>query len=125
MGATAAKYADFLVVTSDNPRTEEPGAIIQDILAGLPEGGAPYEVVENRIQAIRFALANARAGDIVLLAGKGHETYQILADGVIHLDEPGSRGRGSKRKIMVRLFRIQRGRALRRRGMGGQWMRQL
>ena len=87
MGATAAKYADFLVVTSDNPRTEEPGAIIRDILAGLPEGGAPYEVVENRIEAIRFALANAREGDIVLLAGKGHETYQILADGVIHLDE--------------------------------------
>ena len=87
MGATAAKYSDFLVVTSDNPRTEEPDAIIRDILAGLRDTGTPYEVVENRTQAIRFAMKNARPGDIVLLAGKGHETYQILADGVIHLDE--------------------------------------
>lgn len=87
MGATAAKYSDFLVVTSDNPRTEEPDAIIRDILAGLRDTGTPYEVVENRTQAIRFAMKNARPGHIVLLAGKGHETYQILADGVIHLDE--------------------------------------
>ena len=75
------------MVTSDNPRTEEPDATIRDILAGLRDTGTPYEVVENRTQAIRFAMKNARPGDIVLLAGKGHETYQILADGVIHLDE--------------------------------------
>ena len=56
-------------------------------MIGLRDTGTPYEVVENRTQAIRFAMKNARPGDIVLLAGKGHETYQILADGVIHLDE--------------------------------------
>ena len=69
------------------PAGREPDAIIRDILAGLRDTGTPYEVVENRTQAIRFAMKNARPGDIVLLAGKGHETYQILADGVIHLDE--------------------------------------
>ncbi len=86
MGAMAAKYADLCVVTSDNPRTEEPGAIIEEILTGMPEK-ASYVVVENRVEAIRWALENAQPGDTVLLAGKGHETYQILKDGLIHLDE--------------------------------------
>lgn len=86
MAAVAAKYADYTIVTSDNPRTEDPSAIIRDILEGLPEN-CPHTVVENRVEAIGWALRNARAGDTILLAGKGHETYQILKDGVIHLDE--------------------------------------
>ncbi len=86
MAAIAAQYADFTVVTSDNPRTEEPMAIIDEVVAGLPENAA-YTVVENRSEAIEWALRNAQKGDTVLLAGKGHETYQILKDGVIHLDE--------------------------------------
>ena len=87
MGAVAASLSDYLVVTSDNPRTEDPAAIIEDILAGLADTATPYTVVENRVEAIHWAIAHARAGDTILLAGKGHETYQILADETIHLDE--------------------------------------
>ncbi|MBR5134644.1 MAG: UDP-N-acetylmuramoyl-L-alanyl-D-glutamate--2,6-diaminopimelate ligase [Clostridia bacterium] len=86
MAAIAAQYADFTIVTSDNPRTEDPVAILRDVTAGLPDGAA-HTVIENRIEAIEWAMANAQAGDTILLAGKGHETYQILKDGVIHLDE--------------------------------------
>ncbi len=87
MGAIAAQLSDYLVVTSDNPRTEDPAAIINDIVAGLADTDTPYTVVENRVEAIRWAIANAQAGDTILLAGKGHETYQILGDETIHLDE--------------------------------------
>ena len=87
MGAIAASLSDYLVVTSDNPRTEDPAAIIADVLTGLEGTKTPYTVIENRIEAIRFAIANAQAGDTILLAGKGHETYQILGTGTIHLDE--------------------------------------
>lgn len=87
MGAIAAQLSDYLVVTSDNPRTENPSAIIADIVAGLSDTATPYTVVENRIEAIRWAIAHAEPGDTILLAGKGHETYQILADETIHLDE--------------------------------------
>lgn len=87
MGAIAAKLSDYLVVTSDNPRTEDPAAIIADIVAGLADTDTPYTVVENRIEAIRWAIDHAEPGDTILLAGKGHETYQILADETIHLDE--------------------------------------
>ncbi|MBQ3093533.1 MAG: UDP-N-acetylmuramoyl-L-alanyl-D-glutamate--2,6-diaminopimelate ligase, partial [Clostridia bacterium] len=86
MAAMAAKYGDFLVVTSDNPRTEDPAAILRDITAGLP-ADCPHTVIENRVEAIEWALKNAQAGDTILLAGKGHETYQILKTGAIHLDE--------------------------------------
>ncbi len=87
MGAAAAELSDFLVVTSDNPRTEEPEAIIQDILEGLADTATPYTVIPNRVEAIHWAIAHAQPGDTVLLAGKGHETYQILKDKTIHLDE--------------------------------------
>lgn len=87
MGAVASLLADFAVVTSDNPRTENPHAIIADIRAGMKPGGAPYVVVPDRRAAIRYALDGAKAGDVVVLAGKGHETYQEI-DGVQHhLDE--------------------------------------
>ena len=87
MGAVAAELSDYLVVTSDNPRSEDPDAIIEDILVGVRDKDTPYTVVSNRVEAIHWAIANARAGDTVLLAGKGHETYQILKDETIHLDE--------------------------------------
>ena len=87
MGRIAAANSDFVVVTSDNPRTEQPGAIIDDILAGMQDTATPYMVVENRIQAIQWAMEHARPGDTILLAGKGHETYQIVGTEVHHLDE--------------------------------------
>lgn len=87
MGEIAAKTADFVVVTSDNPRTEEPSAIIKDIVGGMKNTKTPYVVIENRIEAIKYAVSHAVAGDIIVLAGKGHETYQILNTGKIHLDE--------------------------------------
>ncbi len=87
MGGIAAKYADFVIVTSDNPRTEEPMAIIDNILVGMEGTKTPYLVEENRRQAIRIALRSAQKDDIVLLAGKGHETYQILGTEKTHLDE--------------------------------------
>ena len=87
MGAIAGSLADVAVVTSDNPRTEEPEAIIRDILPGL-EGTAAQEVVEpDRRAAIRRALSLAKPGDTVVLAGKGHETYQEVGTRVLHLDE--------------------------------------
>ncbi|MBQ4154595.1 MAG: UDP-N-acetylmuramoyl-L-alanyl-D-glutamate--2,6-diaminopimelate ligase [Clostridia bacterium] len=87
MGAIAARLADYVIVTSDNPRTEKPGDIIKDITAGMKGISTPYKVIENRIEAIKFAVANAKSGDIIVLAGKGHETYQIVGTDVLHLDE--------------------------------------
>jgi UDP-N-acetylmuramoyl-L-alanyl-D-glutamate--2,6-diaminopimelate ligase len=76
MGAIAAKLADFTVATSDNPRSEDPRAILVQVEQGI--GAAPHEVIEDRQVAIYSALARAHAGDIVLIAGKGHETYQEI-----------------------------------------------
>ncbi len=88
MAKAAAKFADYLVVTSDNPRNEEPSEIIKDILTGLDGTTIPYTVVEDRRDAIYFSIKNAEKGDIIVLAGKGHEDYQILKDDVhIHFDE--------------------------------------
>lgn len=87
MGSVAARYADFVIVTSDNPRSEEPSAIIEDILTGMDGTTTPYKVIENRIEAIKYAVETAQKNDIIVLAGKGHETYQILSNGTIHLDE--------------------------------------
>ncbi len=87
MGKIAASLSDFCVVTSDNPRSEVPSAIINDILEGMKDTKTPYKVVENRKEAIAWAMKNAQKDDIILLAGKGHETYQILPTGTIHFDE--------------------------------------
>jgi len=86
MGEIAAKFADFLIITSDNPRTEPPGAIIGDILRGVP-GDTPHIVLPERRDAIRYALTTARPGDTVILAGKGHERYQVLGDKNVYFDE--------------------------------------
>lgn len=87
MGEIAARLSDFCVVTSDNPRSEDPQAIIDDILTGMQNTKTPYKVVVNRKEAIRWAMENAKANDLILLAGKGHETYQILPNETIHFDE--------------------------------------
>ena len=87
MGKLAGELADFCIITSDNPRTEEPSDIIRDVLKGMSNATAPYVIIENRRDAIEYALKSAKANDTVILAGKGHETYQILADATIHFDE--------------------------------------
>ena len=87
MGAAAVKYSDFVIVTSDNPRTEEPGAIIDDIMAGIGDTKTPHRVIENRREAIHWALDNAAPGDVLILAGKGHETYQIVGKVKYDFDE--------------------------------------
>ena len=88
MAIAAANYADRLIVTSDNPRNEDPELIIKDILAGLADTSVPYDVVTDRREAIYHALKIAEKGDIIVLAGKGHEDYQILAGmEKIHFDE--------------------------------------
>ena len=88
MAKAAAAYADFLVITSDNPRDEDPNAIIQDILAGLAGSTIPYEVVVDRKEAILRGMQIAQPGDVLVLAGKGHEDYQGLPNNVhIHMDE--------------------------------------
>lgn len=89
MGQVAGSYADYTIITSDNPRSEEPAAICEDIVPGLEETAAPgsYQVVVDRRQAIAQALANANPGDVVVIAGKGHEDYQIFKDKVIHFDD--------------------------------------
>ena len=86
MGEIGVRLSDLAIVTSDNPRTENPRKIIEDILAGIP-AGSEYQVVEDRRQAIAQAMAQARKDDIIVLCGKGHETYQILGTVKTHLDE--------------------------------------
>lgn len=87
MGLIAAGFSDICVVTSDNPRTEDPQKIIEDILAGVRGGSASCIIEADRRKAIEQALDIARSGDFVLVAGKGHETYQIFRDRVIHFDD--------------------------------------
>lgn len=83
----AALAADYAVVTSDNPRTEDPNAIIEDIVAGMGEGTDHFEVVPDRREAIARAIAVAKSGDAILIAGKGHEDYQIIGTEKHHFDD--------------------------------------
>ena len=87
MGEIGVKLADFAVITSDNPRTEEPMTIIEDILRGVRPEHGEYIVVEDRRSAIRYAMDIAKKDDIIVLAGKGHETYQDIGGQKLHLDE--------------------------------------
>ena len=87
MGAAAAKHADFVIVTTDNPRTEKPGDIIADILPGMAGTATPYVVVEDRVEAIHYAMDHARKDDVIVLCGKGHETYQEVGHEKLHMDE--------------------------------------
>ncbi len=87
MGAIGARIADIAIITSDNPRTEDPMAIICDIEKGLPEGNKNHIIIENRKKAIAYAMDIAEKNDIIVLAGKGHETYQEICGVKHHLDE--------------------------------------
>lgn len=87
MGEIASELSDYLIVTSDNPRSENPQEIIKDILKGCKSAEITVETIENRRKAIERALAIGEKDDIIILAGKGHETYQILGDKKIHFDE--------------------------------------
>ena len=87
MGRIAAEMADLVIVTSDNPRTEQPGAIIEDILEGTKGSAVPVQVIEDRREAIAWAIDHHEPGDVIVLAGKGHETYQIVGKTKYHMDE--------------------------------------
>jgi len=96
MGAATARFSDIMLVTSDNPRTEDPDQIIQQILPGLaqegikeltPKGGTGFLVETDRHQAIRKAIGMAQPGDVILIAGKGHEDYQIIGTKKRHFDD--------------------------------------
>lgn len=90
MGGIAAEYSDYVIVTSDNPRSEDPERILLEIEAGLREkhySADRYELTEDRAEAIKRAVSLASSGDIVVIAGKGHETYQVTKNGTIHFDD--------------------------------------
>jgi UDP-N-acetylmuramoyl-L-alanyl-D-glutamate--2,6-diaminopimelate ligase len=90
MGRIAAQYADRILVTSDNPRSEDPAAILRDVEAGLKESGLPadrYALEPDRRTAIEKAVEMANPGDVVLIAGKGHETYQIIGNATLPFDD--------------------------------------
>jgi UDP-N-acetylmuramoyl-L-alanyl-D-glutamate--2,6-diaminopimelate ligase len=90
MGRIAASYSDYTIVTSDNPRSEQPEAIMNEIEPGIAAAGAGadrYEMIADRRQAIYKAIEMASRGDVVLIAGKGHETYQIIGGVKHHFDD--------------------------------------
>jgi UDP-N-acetylmuramoyl-L-alanyl-D-glutamate--2,6-diaminopimelate ligase len=87
MGEAATRLADLTVITSDNPRSEDPEAIIAQIETGAGRGGGAYLIEPDRRMAIRLALEEAKAGDVVLIAGKGHEAEQEFRDRTIGFDD--------------------------------------
>ncbi len=87
MGLAAAEASDFVVVTSDNPRSEDPLSIINDALVGLRRRDTRHIIEPDRAKAIEAALNEAHSGDVVVIAGKGHEDYQVLADRTIHFSD--------------------------------------
>lgn len=87
MGEVSSKLADLTIVTSDNPRNEEPEAIIEDIVTGVKKADGKYVTITERPAAIRYAIENAKEGDVIVLAGKGHEDYQEIKGKKYHMDE--------------------------------------
>ena len=87
MGEAAGRGSDFVILTSDNPRSEDPLAIINDTMVGLQRAGARYRTEPDRKTAIAIAMREAAPGDIVLLAGKGHEKVQVLRGGSVPFDD--------------------------------------
>ena len=87
MGMAAGEGSDFVVATSDNPRSENPDAILAEILPGLKESGVKFEIEVDRASAIRIAVGQAQENDVVVIAGKGHEKVQVLRDRTIPFDD--------------------------------------
>lgn len=87
MARIAAEYADLAILTSDNPRTEDPEKIVDDMEAGVQDAKDRYVRITDRREAIRYAVAKAEAGDVIMIAGKGHETYQIIGKTKHHFDD--------------------------------------
>ncbi len=87
MGEVAGRLADFTIITSDNPRFEEPQDIINDIVTGMSRTQGEYIEIMDRKEAFRYAILNARPGDVIVLAGKGHEDYQEIKGVKYHMDE--------------------------------------
>ena len=87
MGGIAQRYSDLAILTSDNPRTEDPAQILEEVVAGMSKGEGRYEIVPDRRAAIARALDLIGEGDILLVAGKGHETMQILGTDLHHFDD--------------------------------------
>ncbi|KJE26326.1 UDP-N-acetylmuramyl-tripeptide synthetase family protein [Geobacillus kaustophilus] len=87
MAQVAVRYADVAIFTSDNPRSEDPKQILHDMEAGVSAGAGTYVTIPDREEAIRYAIGQAQEGDVVLIAGKGHETYQIIGDDAIDFDD--------------------------------------
>src|SRR5437588_5191401 len=87
MGEAAGSLSDVVILTSDNPRTEDPNQILADAEQGIKKTVKTYEKIADRREAIQYAIAQARADDLVLIAGKGHEDYQIIGREVFHFDD--------------------------------------
>ncbi len=104
MGSVALEMSDFTVITSDNPRTEDPEQIIRQVCEGIPadrKQNEHYTILPNRREAIDFAIHRAQTGDLVLIAGKGHEDYQILNTGKIHFDDREEAERALKKRLGI------------------------
>ena len=123
MGEIGVKLSDVAVITSDNPRTEDPMAIIRDILAGVREEYGTYIVVEDRKSAIRYAMDIAEKDDIIVLAGKGHETYQDIGGVKLHLDEReevAAHLAACKQKTVTEQYRVPTGTKVELRNRNGK-----
>ena len=93
MGEVAGRNSDLVIATSDNPRTENPLQILAEIEVGLKNTNCPYQIISDRREAIYQAIAKAKPNDVVIIAGKGHETYQIVGSEKYHFRRPRSRAR--------------------------------
>ena len=87
MGEIAGKYSDYCIITSDNPRTENPASILDDVEVGMKKTNCKYTKQVDRREAICHAVEYSKKDDIIIIAGKGHENYQIFADKTIHFDD--------------------------------------
>ena len=87
MGEAAGSLSDVVILTSDNPRTEDPEQILADAEKGIEKSGKPYQKIADRREAIHQAIGEARVDDLVLIAGKGHEDYQIIGRESFHFDD--------------------------------------
>ncbi len=87
MAEVVGKLSNFAIITSDNPRTEDPARILDDVETGIVDTKCEYTKIQDRREAIIFAVNMAKKDDLIVIAGKGHEDYQIFADKTIHFDD--------------------------------------